>query len=182
MANIPIPCLVDTGVPLVANQAAEQASPECVMACTNALNHIKRTGGLVLDSLGEIVKEYQNKLLKRQGQRGPGDEFLLWVFTNQWNTSKCERVMIMRASNDPPFFAEFPQTTALANFDPSDCKFVATSNAHPQKPPIMVSLDTDWANFEVPLAKAGIKIHQLCPEDVAAMQLLKKPPSSSNNR
>ncbi len=176
MADIPTPCLVNTGVPLVANQQAEQASPECVTACANALNRIRQTGGLVLDSLGEIVKEYQHKLLRRQGgPRGPGDEFLLWVFTYQWNPSKCERVTIVKTSNDPPFFAEFPRTEALARFDPSDCKFVATANAHPGKPPIMVSVETDWANCETALAEAGITIHQLCPEDLARMQARKQP-------
>jgi hypothetical protein len=174
MADIPIPCLVDTGVPLVANQQAEQASPECVMACSNALDQIRRTGGLVLDSLGEILREYQNKLLRRQGQRGPGDEFLLWVFTNQWNGSKCERVTISRTSHNPPFFAEFPRTEALAKFDPSDCKFVATANAHADKPPILVSVDTDWAGCEPGLAQAGITIHHLCPGDMADMQARKQ--------
>lgn len=174
MADVPIPCLVDTGVPLVANQEAEQASPHCVIACTNALNEIRQTGRLVLDSLGEIVGEYQNKLLRRKGQRGPGDEFLLWVFTNQWNPSRCERVVISRTSQDPPFFAEFPSTEALGNFDPSDCKFVATAHAHPAKPPILVSVDTDWANCEAALAEAGITIHKLCPGDLAAMQARKQ--------
>jgi hypothetical protein len=175
MADVPTPCLVDTGVPLVANQQAEQASPACVIACTNALNQIRLSGGLVLDSLGEIVKEYQNKLLRRQGQRGPGDEFLLWVFTNQWNASKCERVTILKNSHTPPFFAEFPRTKALAYFDPSDCKFVATASAHPGKPPIIVSVDTDWANCEAALAEAGIAIHQLCPSEIATMQVRKQP-------
>jgi hypothetical protein len=174
MASVPIPCLVDTGVPLVANGQAQQASPRCVIACTNALNEIRQTGGLVLDSLGEIISEYQHKLLRGQGQRGPGDEFLLWVFTNQWNASKCERVTISRNSQDPPFFAEFPRTQALANFDPSDCKFVATACSHSAKPPILVSVDTDWANYEAALTEAGITIHQLCPEDLAAMQARKR--------
>jgi hypothetical protein len=169
MPNIPIPCLVDTGVPLVANQKAEQASPQCVIACTNALNEIIQTGGLVLDSLGEILGEYKNNLLGRQGQRGPGDEFLLWIYTNQWNASKCQRVEISRSSTNPPFFAQFPNTEALTRFDPSDCKFVATANAHPSKPPILVSVDTDWANSEAALAEAGITIHQLCPADIATL-------------
>jgi hypothetical protein len=174
MADLPTPCLIDTGVPLVANRQAKQASPECVTACADALDQLTRTGRLVLDSLGGIVSEYQNKLLHRRGPRGPGDEFLLWVFTNQWNPARCERVTITKTGSDPPFFAEFPQTAGLARFDPSDCKFVATANAHPCKPPIVVSVDTDWADCEVALAEAGIRIHGLCPPDLAALHARKR--------
>jgi hypothetical protein len=164
--------VVDTGVPLVANgQANEEvgnASPACVMACTRVLHEITQNGGLVLDSLGEIVEEYGHKLLKK-GQRGPGDEFLIWVFTHQWNPAKCERVAITRNNPAPPYFDEFPRSEGLRQFDPSDCKFVATANAHPAKPPILVSVDSDWAFAKTALEDAGIKVHELCPKDLAAL-------------
>lgn len=167
MARSPAVCLVDTGVPLVANGQAAQASPACVVACTNALLDVTRQGGLVLDSLGEILREYRHKLL-RAGQRGPGDEFLLWVITNEWNPGKCHRVTLTRASPDPPFYAEYPPDPALAHFDPSDCKFVAAANAHPQRPPILVSVDTDWANAHEALRSVGIQVEELCPADLHA--------------
>jgi hypothetical protein len=172
MPKTPSPCLVDTGVPLVANCQAEQASPACVTACTNALHDVTRQGGLVLDSLGEIFTEYKKKLLK-SGQRRPGDEFLLWVITNQWNPSKCQRVALTRTSDSPPFFAEYPEDPQLSGFDPSDCKFVATANAHADKPPILVSVDTDWANAKAALGAAGIRVEELCPADLRTLQLRK---------
>lgn len=169
MAKTPVPCLVDTGVALVANGQADQASPACIVACTNALHDITRQGGLVLDSLGEIFTEYKNNLLQR-GQRGPGDEFLLWVITNQWTPGRCDRVTLTRSSQAPPFYAEYPPNRALAGFDPSDCKFVAAANAHPDKPPILVSLDTDWANAKLALEEAGIRLRELCPADLRTLQ------------
>lgn len=169
MARTPPVCLVDTGVSLVANDQAPQASPTCVVACTNAVHDITRQGGLVLDSLGEIFEEYKKKLL-RSGQRGPGDEFLLWVITNQWNPRKCQRVTLTKVSDTPPFYSEFPQHPSLAGFDPSDCKFVATANAHPDRPPILVSVDTDWAAAKHALSAAGIRVEELCPADLQALQ------------
>lgn len=179
MARTPTVCLVDTGVPLVANGQAQQASPACVIACTNALLDVTRQGGLVLDSLGEIFQEYQQKLL-RAGQRGPGDEFLLWVITNQWNAAKCHRVTLTRASPDPPFYAEFPPEPALAKFDPSDCKFVAAANAHPRRPPILVSVDTDWAIAKDALGAVGIQVEEMCPADLRTLQGRKAKRSAGN--
>jgi hypothetical protein len=153
-------------------------SPACVTACANALNEITIQGLLVLDSLGLIVKEYQNKLLKK-GQRGPGDEFLLWVFSNQWNPSKCQRIQISKITETPPFFAEFPQSRELLGFDPSDCKFVATANAHPDKPPIVVGIDSDWVNARSALIESGITIYELCPADLTSAQALKSADRSS---
>lgn len=169
MASTPAVCLVDTGVPLVANGQAPQASPACVMACTNTLLDLTRHGRLVLDSLGEIFREYQHKLL-HMGQRGPGDEFLLWVITNQWNPDRCHRVTLTKTRPSPPFYDEFPPDPALANFDPSDCKFVAAANAHPDKPPILVSVDTDWADAREDLGRVGIRVEELCPVDLEGLQ------------
>jgi len=181
MARSPAPCLVDTGVPLVANGQADQASPACVAACANALLNITRHGGLILDSLGEIFDEYKHKLLKR-GQPGPGDEFLLWVITNQWTPGKCERVALTKTSPNPPFYAEYPRDPALSTFDPSDCKFVAVANAHPAKPPILVSVDTDWAAAKQALSAAGIRVEELCPADLQALQQRKVSRSARSQR
>lgn len=118
--------VVDTNVPVVANGRSEQASPRCVLACTVRLHELKQHGRLVLDDKWLILKEY-NANLRSDGQPGVGDAFLKWVLTNYRNPNCCELVAITPTGRAPSDFAEFPQSTKLAEFDPDDRKFVAGS-------------------------------------------------------
>jgi hypothetical protein len=167
--------LVDTGVLLVAEGLANgQVGPTCVIACDNALREIERQGGLVVDSLRVIVSEYQHKLATRQRQLRPGARFLLWVLRNLGNPDKVEMSLITRVpGGSPSDFVEYPETAALAKFDRSDRVYVATANGHPDKPPIVISVDTDWLNAGEGLAEAGITIQQLCTDDLALLQARK---------
>jgi hypothetical protein len=168
--------LVDTGVLLVAEgMAPDQAGPACVTACDNILREIEREGGLVVDNLRIIVSEYGHKLNTRQRQLKPGARFLLWVLRNLGNPDRVEMSPITRLQGgEPSDFVEFPASPALANFDRSDRVYVATANGHPRKPPILVSVDTDWLNASAALAAAGITVQQLCPADLARLQARKQ--------
>ena len=65
--SLPNKCLVDTNVPINANLATNpdpdsDIPDECVLACVEAIDHVVKHGGLVLDSKDEIFTEYRNHL------------------------------------------------------------------------------------------------------------------------
>ncbi len=66
--------VVDTNVPIVANEKSEQASHKCVMACSKKIKEITENGVIAIDDQWLIIKEYQNKL-RSQGEPGLGDKF-----------------------------------------------------------------------------------------------------------
>ena len=51
--------------------------------------------------------------------------------------------------------------TIVKNFDESDKKFIALSNAHAEKPPIIEAPDGKWLGYEAAFAKYGIVIESL---------------------
>ncbi len=153
--------VVDTNVLIVANHKAPQASLECVLACVEHLNNLRKSDILVIDSDWLIIGEYRRKN-SESGQPGVGDAFLKWMLTNRTNPKHCEQVHITQlAEND---FVEFPRSPSLAGFDPSDRKFVAVALTHPQRPAIANAVDSDWRNYESALADHGVKVDFLCPE------------------
>jgi hypothetical protein len=153
--------IVDTNVPRVANRKSNQASPACVLNCANKLREIQEQHIIVLDDKWLIIKEYRHQL-SDTGQPGLGDAFFKWVLTNQANPQRCQQVKITPTTENS--FEEFPEDESLADFDKSDRKFVAVALTHPEKPPILNAVDSDWKNFEIALNNIGITIIFLCPE------------------
>ena len=151
--------IADTNVPIVANGKSPQASPDCVINCVRRLMQIQQNEILVLDDRWLIIQEYQ-KNLSSSGQPGVGDAFLKWVLTNQYNPKRCQRIQITEISEYN--FAEFPNDPNLAGFDLSDRKFVAVAIAHPQKPPILNAVDSDWRDFRNQLASHGVQVEFIC--------------------
>jgi len=159
--------VVDTNVPIVANGRSEQASPECVSTCAVRLNELMRKGKLVLDDGKRILKEYMANLeYGGHRQAMPGDAFLKWVYINYSNPEKCELIQITPKDSDEIDFVEFPSDPELMNFDPTDKKFIAVALAHPEKPPILQAVDTQWWVMKEPLSRAGITIDFLCEKDI----------------
>ena len=164
--NLPNKCLVDTNVPKMANRALQSddnISPEehaCVLACIDAVEHVINNDCLVIDNENKNFYEYLGQL-SLSGQPGMGDSFMKWVHDHCWGP-KCDRIKITRNNSS---YDEFPDTNkhpGLKNFDPSDRKFVAVANAHPDKPPILQATDSKWWGWKDALAKAGIEVHFLC--------------------
>ena len=122
------------------------------------------TGKIVLDDGYLILSEYQARL-RSEGQPGEGDAFLKWVLTNRANPERCDHVHI-NPTEDGNSFAEFPDDLGLRDFDRSDRKFVAAARAHPDSPPILNAVDTDWWLFRAALARNGVEVEFLCPRDV----------------
>lgn len=161
MKFLPKKYLVDTNVPVTANLALNDFPADladCVPACVEAVEHIVKNGGLVVDCGDEIFTEYLNNL-SMKGQPGVGDRFMKWVHDNRWNFPESDRVTI---TNNGVSYDEFPDHDGLTNFDNSDRKFVAVANAHPDKPPILQATDSKWWGWKDALAEVGIDVCFLC--------------------
>lgn len=167
--SLPKKCLVDTNVPKTANLAT-QPDPEsdvpdaCVLACIEAVEHVIKKRGLIIDSGDEIFDEYRGQL-SMKGQPGVGDRFMKWVHDNRWSLHDSQRVRITRNGDS---FDEFPTHDDLNNFDTSDRKFVAVANAHSNKPPILQAIDSKWWGWKDAMAEMGITVQFICPQYVEA--------------
>lgn len=160
-------CVVDTNVPITANLAVSPNEipielAECVLACIEAIEQVTRNGGLVIDTNNEIFNEYRHQL-SLKGQPGVGDRFLRWVHDHQWVESQIECVDITKNGDS---YDQFPAHEGLSHFDPSDRKFVAVANAHPDRPPILQATDSKWWGWRDALSEVGIEVRFLCPEYV----------------
>lgn len=161
-----MPVVVDTNVLIVANgRATSQANPTCVTNCARRLQSIQIQEVLVIDDRWQILSEYRRKV-SPSGQPGVGDAFLKWVLTNQQNPNRCQPVAITPILGQESY-VEFPSDVELANFDRSDRKFVAVALTHPDQPPILNAVDSDWRDFYQPLTRNGVQVEFLCPEILA---------------
>ena len=166
--SLPKTCVVDTNVPEIANLATQpdagsDVPDSCVLACIEAVEHVIRKRGLVIDAGDEIFNEYRHRL-SLKGQPGVGDQFLKWVHDNRWSLPDAQRVTI---TSNGDSYNEFPEHDDLNEFDRSDRKFVAVANAHKEKPPILQAADSKWWGWSDALAEAGVAVRFLCPEYVA---------------
>lgn len=166
MSNLPKKCLMDTNVPKTANLAVDVENIpseliDCVLACIEAVEHvIHRKGRLVIDAGDEIFTEYRGQL-SLSGRNGIGDAFMKWVHDHRWSFPEQDRVKISKSGDS---YHEFPDHDGLKDFDPSDRKFIAVSNAHPEKPAILEATDSKWWGWKEALREVGIQVRFLCPE------------------
>jgi hypothetical protein len=164
MNGLPKKCIIDTNVPVTANLSSDPKAitrdlVDCVMACIEAVEHVLGTKGLIIDAGDEIFDEYRRNL-SMKGEPGIGDRFLKWVNDNRWNLPDKDRVCITKNGET---YREFPDHVGLVQFDISDRKFVAVSNAHSNKPPILQATDCKWWGWKQSLEEVGIKVIFLCP-------------------
>ncbi len=165
--SLPKKCLVDTNVPKTANLATQpdldsDIADACVLACIEAVEHVIKKRGLIIDAGDEIFDEYRQQL-SMKGQPGMGDAFMKWVNDHRYNPEYCDRVTITRNGDS---YDEFPTHDGLNDFDKSDRKFVAVANTHADKPPILQATDSKWWGWKDALADVGITVQFLCPEYV----------------
>lgn len=160
-------CIVDTNVPKTANLATHpdpnsDVPIACIVSCVKAIECVIRTKGLVLDDGAEIFDEYRQQLSMR-GQPGMGDRFMKWVHDHQWSFPESQRVTINKNGDT---YHEFPTHSGLEEFDKSDRKFVAVSNAHPDKPKILQATDSKWWGWKNALAEVGIRVEFICESHI----------------
>jgi hypothetical protein len=153
--------VVDTNVAVVANRHAPQAAPACVLACVDVLESISRTGKIVLDDQSRILDEYMRHL-SPSGQPGLGDAFFKWVWQNQANVTRCERVAIHPRGNNSEDYREFPSDPALRGFHADDRKFVAVARKSKSNPEVLNAVDRDWWDYRIALKQCGVRIKFLC--------------------
>ena len=158
--------IVDTNVPTVANGFSEQASENCVEICIERLQQItKGEIKLALDDQRRIIDEYRRQL-DPSGQPGFGDAFLKWVEINWTNPEWCDLIEITPVDGPKINFEEFPDDSALADFDPDDRKFIAVACAHEDNPPILQAVDSKWRDFLDALQRNGVTVEYICEDYV----------------
>lgn len=155
--------VIDTNVLLVASQRHQAVSPQCVRACVERLERVRRTERVVIDDAFRMLGEYQNKLDANHG-KGVGEAFLKWLLQNQTNPKRVQRVTLTERARDD--YAEFPDPALAAEFDPPDRKFVAVAHARPSKPPVLQATDSKWLRWRERLQAHGVRVEFLCPHDV----------------
>ena len=156
--------IVDTNVVVVANGRSEQASANCVDTCGDRLEEIMRGDAkLVLDNGWIILGEYLRNL-RSSGEPGAGDNFLRWILMNK--DQRCDLVPITPVDGSENDFEEFPDDPALNDFDPDDRKFIAVAVAHPEKPPILQAVDSQWWDFRDVFRRNGITVEFICEGDI----------------
>lgn len=158
--------VVDTNVMVVANRL-ENESYSCASACARALLDIKQLGVIVIDDRDAILSEYRQNCSIR-GQPGVGDSFVRWIHDNRGRADLVQAVPLTVSIERAHDFEEFPRHDGLGGLDPSDRKFVAVANAHPQKPPILQATDSKWWGWREALSHCGIAVEFLCPEEIQA--------------
>ena len=155
--------VVDTNVVVVANGRSEQASADCVEICGERLEEIMHGEvKLVLDNRWIILGEYMQNL--RSSGVDVGDRFLGWILVNK--DERCDLVSITPVNGSESEFEEFPDDLALDNFDPDDRKFIAVAVSHPEKPPILQAVDSQWWDFRNTFRRNGIIVEFICEEDI----------------
>ena len=154
--------VIDVNVPIVTNGRSPQADKQCFKACVNALEAVQKSGKVLLDDGGLILREYMNKL-EIKGQPGLGNAFMKWVWERQ-GTARCEMVSLTMAGNGDDDFSEFPRDSALKGFDRADRKYVAVALASKASPVVLNAVDRGWWKHKDVLAKCGVTVEFLCPQ------------------
>jgi len=152
--------VIDTNVAQVANGAAQQAGPQCVQNCVDALTRA-RSELVVIDDGMRILQEYLTNI-GLVGQPGLGHIFVKWVFDNQAVQTRCERVRLTESAPNSCDFQEFPSDVTLVGFDRNDRKFAAVAAASAHNPEILNAVDSDWWIYSAPLARNGLRVTFLC--------------------
>ena len=159
--------VVDTNVVVVANGRSEQASSDCVEACGDRLEEIMRGKvKLVLDNRWIILREYMQNL--RSNGADVGDRFLGWILVNK--DDRCDLVSITPINGSENEFEEFPDDPALDEFDRDDRKFIAVACAHPERPPILQAVDSQWWDFRNAFCRNGVRVEFICEYDIQRLR------------
>ena len=88
------------------------------------------------------------------------------VQRNWTNPEQCDLVSITPIDDSEDAFEEFPDDPALDGFDPADRKFIAVARAHPEKPPILQAVDSQWLDFHEAFRRNGVTVEFICEDDI----------------
>ncbi|BBY67774.1 PIN domain-containing protein [Mycolicibacterium helvum] len=149
--------VIDTNVLIVANRASEQADDDCELEAARTLYEAMKQHIVLIDTHTLATSEYET-YCRRSGQPGVGDLFFKSLLDNIANESRVLRVEIGSAPEE--IDAAIPPV--LANFDPSDRKWIALHLVG-SADAIVNATDSDWAQRKSDLETAGVRVLELCP-------------------
>lgn len=155
--------VIDVNVLITANaRETEQASPECVLNCIDALEMV-RGNVVVLDDSDLIFEDYQ-KYNSFRGQPGLGDAFFKWLHDNRYSSNHFEFVIVtpIHANEEIVTFENVP--LELGGFDRKDHIWLAVARASRYSPTILNATDKDWKEWQERIESNGFVIKFLCPE------------------
>jgi hypothetical protein len=152
--------VVDTNVGVIANGCGS-ATPECELACVQALRQVMAKGRISLDDNDLIFREYL-RYLSLEGRPGVGDAYMRWVHDVRFDDAICTRVELTQVTSSETDFAEYPRDDGLSSLDRDDRKFVAVAASDPDRPTLMVGKDRGWDRHAAALLDAGITMAFLC--------------------
>jgi hypothetical protein len=178
---MPLRCVVDTNVATTANALNVSAGAACMAASAKALQAVMKSGHVFVDDGRRIIDEHRANLSDK-GQPGPGDAFLRWLLTNEWNARRVTRVAITPRKGDAEDFVELPAPPDGVVYDRSDRKFLAVAAAHADRPPILQSFDSKWWGWTDALRAIGVSIHFLCEHEIAKKHAAKHGPTKKKSR
>nr|PZN27466.1 MAG: hypothetical protein DIU78_04995 [Pseudomonadota bacterium] len=107
MKGVPLRCVVDTNVITTANANDGDVPASCVLASAAALQAVMAKGHVFLDDGFRILQEYIANANAR-GEPGPGDAFLKWLLTHEWDAARVTHVPITEVEGDATSFVELP--------------------------------------------------------------------------
>ena len=157
--------IIDTNVIVTANRQVNidydemHLYPELIIECITTLRAIMDARAyVVMDNNDEIYAEYLRNL-NLGGQKEAGNIFFKWLHDTRYSFPESERVAIEKTPESS--YKEFPVGMTELNVDPSDRKFFAVANAHPEHPAIFEATDSKWWNWRETANKCGITIEFL---------------------
>jgi hypothetical protein len=100
--SLPKKCLVDTNVPKIANLATKpnpdsDVSDACVLACIEAVEHVIKKRGLIIDAGDEIFDEYRQQLSMK----------VIGRFISRAEALRIARKILEQAERERLIFAEY---------------------------------------------------------------------------
>lgn len=154
--------VVDTNVPMVANDRDGTYPEGCPISCMERLKRVREREQVVVDYDWEILSEYK-RYLKAEGQPGLGDAFYQHVLRHVGNDAHTTLVQLVRRRDGE--YADFPDDPLLATFDPSDRKFAAAAKVTGGH--VLNAVDSDWLDHEPALNDHDITIEFVCGKSAA---------------
>ena len=86
------------------------------------------------------------------------------MLRNRNNPRHCVPVTLDRAEDGS--FSNFPTAPELADFNPSDRKFMAAALMHGANPPVVNATDSDWYHHREALTRRGIRVEFSYPTEI----------------
>jgi hypothetical protein len=153
--------ILDTNVPAKASVSPNSCPTEELNMQKACMEYVRaltqeKDKKLVLDLGHEIWKEYHNNICDNSNM---GKLFFRWLHSYYATILPEDHIKLDRDENGR--YIDYPYDDDTREFDESDKKFVALSNAHPEKPPIIEAADGKWLGYEKAFAKYGIHIEFL---------------------